>query len=65
MEGLYRLTETALLLMSFWGYFFIVCRFGKVKNWFVPIVCMAGISLMLFFGGLLGILALAADLALM
>ena len=65
MEGLYRLTETALLLMSFWGYFFIVCRFGKVKSWFVPIVCMAGISLVLFFGGLLGILALAADLALM
>ena len=65
MEGLYRLTEAALLLMSFWGYFFIVCRFGKVKSWFVPIVCMAGISLVLFFGGLLGILALAADLALM
>ena len=63
MEGLYRLTETALLLMSFWGYFFVVSRFGKIKSWFVPVVCMAGISLVLFFGGLLGVLALAADVA--
>ena len=63
MEKLYKLTEAALLLMSFWGYFFVVCRFGKVKGWFVPIVCMAGISLVLFFGGLLGVLAMAADLA--
>ena len=65
MERLYRLTETALLLMSFWGYFFVVCRFGKIKSWFVPVICMAGVSLALFFGGLLGILALAADLALL
>lgn len=54
MEALWNLWKTILILTSFWGYFFAVYRFGKVKGWFVPVVCICGISLALFWGGLLG-----------
>ena len=53
-----------LLVLSFWGYFFLAYRFGKVREWFVPVVCMTGIGLALFWGGLAGAAAAAADMVL-
>lgn len=53
-----------LLVLSFWGYFFMIFRFGKIKSWFIPAVCMAGIGLSLFCGALLDVLDLTANLIL-
>ncbi len=64
MEQIWDIGRAALLFLSFWGYFFVIYRFGRVKSWFVPVVCMAGIGLVLFWGGLLDRLAAAADLIL-
>lgn len=64
MVQIWDIGRAALLFLSLWGYFFVIYRFGKVKSWFVPIVCMAGISLTLFWGGLLDRLAETADLIL-
>lgn len=65
MEQVWNCGKIVLLFLSFWGYFFIVHRFGKVRKWFVPVVTMAGIGLVLFWGGLLDCLALTADLILL
>ena len=56
--------QPLLLVLSFWGYFFLIYRFGRVKEWFVPLVCMTGIGLTLFWGALSGAAALTADLVL-
>lgn len=62
MERIWEVGRAALLPLSFWGYFFLVYRFGRVRIWFVPLTCMAGISLALFFGGLLDALPAASAL---
>lgn len=62
MERIWEVGRAALLPLSFWGYFFLVYRFGRVRIWFVPLTCMAGISLALFFGGLLDVLPAASAL---
>lgn len=62
MEHMMDMIKILLFLLSLWGVLFTVYRFGKVKIWFVPVICAAGISLILFWGGLFGRLALAADL---
>ena len=64
MERIWEIGRAGMLILSFWGYFFVVFRFSRVKSWFVPLICMAGISLVLFFGGLLGVLPGAAALVL-
>ena len=63
-ETLRAAGQTLLLILSFWGYFFLVYRFGRVREWFVPVVCMTGIGLALFWGGLAGDVALAANMVL-
>ena len=63
-ETLRAAGQTLLLILSFWGYFFLVYRFGRVKEWFVPVVCMTGIGLALFWGGLAGDVSLAANMVL-
>ena len=62
MEHMTDMIKILLFLLSLWGVLFTVYRFGKVKIWFVPVTCAAGISLILFWGGLFGQLAPAADL---
>lgn len=49
-----------LLLLSLCGIFFCVGRLGCVKSCFVPVVSLAGISLILFWGGIAGKLAMTA-----
>ena len=63
-ETLRAAGQTLLLILSFWGYFFLVYRFGRVREWFVPVVCMTGIGLALFWGGLAGDASLAANMVL-
>ena len=60
MVSAWNTWKTVLFLLSFWGYFFSVYRLGKVKIWFVPLTCICGISLFLFWGGLLDLLPEAA-----
>ncbi|HJD47255.1 MAG TPA: hypothetical protein H9909_10480 [Candidatus Mediterraneibacter norfolkensis] len=65
MELTGKILRTAALCLSMWGYFFAVFRFGKVKIWFVPIVTMAGMGLVLFWGALAGVLKQTAGLLLL
>ena len=53
-----------LLALSLWGSVFAVCRLGKIRFWFAPVVAISGIGLFLFAGALTGKLPLFADLAL-
>ena len=53
-----------LLVLSLWGSVFAVCRLGKIRFWFAPVVAISGIGLFLFAGALTGKLPLFADLAL-
>ena len=53
-----------LLALSLWGSVFAVCRLGKIRFWFAPVVAISGIGLFLFAGALAGKLPLFADLAL-
>lgn len=53
-----------LLALSLWGSVFAVCRIGKIRFWFAPVVAISGIGLFLFAGALTGKLPLFADLAL-
>ena len=53
-----------LLALSLWGSVFAVCRLGKIRIWFAPVVAISGIGLFLFAGALTGKLPLFADLAL-
>lgn len=46
-----------LMVLSLWGYCFVLCRKGGVPFWCVPLVCASGISLALFGGALSGRLA--------
>ena len=62
MQYMEDIGKTFLFLLSLWGILFAVSYFGKVRIWFVPVTCAAGISLVLFWGGLSDRLALAADL---
>lgn len=62
MQYMTDMIRILLLLLSLWGVLFVVYHFGKVRIWFVPVTCAAGIGLILFWGGLFGRLALAADL---
>ena len=62
MQSMLTLIKAVLLILSFQGYFFAVYRFGKIKKWFVPVIAMTGIGLVLFWAGLAGMLAPAADL---
>ena len=50
--------------MSAWGYGFAVHRVLKIHAYFTPVFTMAGISLILYAGGLFGALRLAAYLVL-
>ena len=63
-EEIGRAATSVLLLLSFRGYFFIISRFGRIMSWFVPVACTAGIGLVLFWGALLDIADLTADLIL-
>ena len=53
-----------LLALSLWGSVFAVCRIGRIRFWFAPVVAISGIGLFLFAGALAGKLPLFADLAL-
>ena len=53
-----------LLALSLWGSVFAVCRIGRIRFWFAPVVAISGIGLFLFAGALTGKLPLFADLAL-
>ena len=50
--------------MSAWGYGFAVHRVLKIHAYFTPVFTMAGISLILYAGGLFGALRHAAYLVL-
>ena len=50
--------------MSAWGYGFAVHRVLKIHAYFTPVFTMAGISLILYAGGLAGVLRPAAYLVL-
>ena len=63
-EEIGRAATSVLLLLSFRGYVFIISRFGRIMSWFVPVACTAGIGLVLFWGALLDIADLTADLIL-
>ena len=45
------------MVLSLWGYCFVLCRKGGVPFWCAPLVCASGISLALFGGALSGRLA--------
>lgn len=45
-----------LFFASLWGWFFLIKNAGKLRVHFVPAVTMAGVSLALYAGGLLGLL---------
>lgn len=45
-----------LFAVSLWGWFYLTGRGGKIRIFFVPIVTAAGLSLILYVGGFLGIL---------
>lgn len=62
MDNVREAGKTVLLCMSFIGYFFALYRFGRVKSFFAPVACMAGIGLAVYWGGMSGRLALAADI---
>ena len=62
MENIWEIAEALFLFLSLWGYCFIVFRFGGVKGWFAPVICIAGIALALFWAGLFDCLTVAADL---
>ena len=48
-------------VMSMAGYLLLVWQKFKIRSWFVPLVTISGISLILYLGGLLGILGSVAD----
>lgn len=52
------------LILSFWGYFFLLHVPAKIKSWFVPVICMSGASLILYWGALADLLPQTADLLL-
>lgn len=64
VEQIWEIGRAMFLFLSFWGYIFVAVRFGKIKGWFAPIVCMSGIALILFWAGLFNCLTVAADLIL-
>ena len=53
-----------LLLLSMAGYFFALRGLWRIRFWFMPLFCAAGISLFLFIGALAGELILFANLSL-
>lgn len=52
------------LVCSLWGCFYFLYRICRIPFWFVPVTGMAGISLVLFVGALVGKLSFFADLLL-
>lgn len=45
-----------LFAVSLWGWCYLTGRAGKIRIWFVPVVTAAGLSLILYAGGLCGML---------
>ena len=45
---------SVLLLLSVWGYLFVLCRMGKLAFWFAPVLWACGAGLVLFIGALGG-----------
>ena len=45
---------SVLLLLSVWGYLFVLCRVGKLAFWFAPVLWACGAGLVLFVGALGG-----------
>lgn len=52
------------VVLSFWGYSFLLHRFARIRSWFVPVICMSGTGLILYLGALSDILPQTADLIL-
>ena len=49
------------MLLSVWGYLFVLCRVGKVAFWFAPVLWACGAGLVLFIGALGGHFPAACD----
>ena len=64
MEEIRAVIKAAAFIMSAWGYGFAVHRVLKIHAYFTPVFTMAGISLILYAGGLFGALRPAAYLVL-
>lgn len=64
MEEIRSVMKAAVFVLSAWGYGFAVHRVLKIHAYFTPVFTMAGISLILYAGGLFGALRPAAYLVL-
>lgn len=52
------------IVLSFWGYFFMLHRFARIRGHFVPVACLSGAGLILYGGALADVLPQTADLLL-
>ena len=52
------------IVLSFWGYFFMMHRFARIRGPFVPVACLSGAGLILYWGALADVLPQTADLLL-
>ena len=64
MEEIRSVVRAAVFVLSAWGYGFAVHRVLKIHAYFTPVFTMAGISLIVYAGGLFGALRPAAYLVL-
>lgn len=64
MEEIRSVVKAAVFVLSVWGCGFAVHRVLKIHAYFTPVFTMAGISLILYAGGLFGALRPAAYLVL-
>ena len=46
----------AILLLSYWGYYRLLCRLTKLERAFIPLFVLSAQSVLIFAGGLLGAL---------